>query len=213
MSDRELAESLERQGICDARVLEAIRSLRRSEFVPDDLRDSAGQDCPLPIGYGQTISQPSLVAFMTQALALQPGERVLEIGTGSGYQTAVLAHLGVEVYTVEVLAELAGPARERLERLGFSGIHYLVGDGTRGWPEQAPFDAILGTAAPERLPPSLYGQLRPGGRMLLPVGPRAGNQELVRVTRPPEGGEARVESLLAVRFVPMTSSAPPSSSH
>jgi protein-L-isoaspartate(D-aspartate) O-methyltransferase len=208
MNDRELAESLARQGIVDARVLEAIRSLRRADFLPEDLRDSAGQDSPLPIGHGQTISQPYIVAYMTQSLALQPGERVLEIGTGSGYQTAVLARLGVEVYTVEVLPELAWPARERLERLGVKGVHFRVGDGTEGWPGEAPFDAILGTAAPEQLPPSLYGQLRPGGRMLLPVGPRKGNQELVRVTRPSTGGEPRVEALLAVRFVPMTRTPP-----
>ena len=212
MGDVELAEALRRQGISDTRVLEAIRNLERAEFVPEAMRSAAGQDAPLPIGHGQTISQPFIVAFMTQALGLQPGERVLEIGTGSGYQTAVLARLGGEVYTVEVVPELAEPARERLGRLGLHNIHFRVGDGSAGWPEAAPFDAIIGTAAPERLPPALYQQLRPGGRLVLPVGPRLGAQELVRVTRPP-GAAPRVEKLLAVRFVPMKSTPPPEFLH
>lgn len=213
MGDVELAEALRRQGISDTRVLEVIRSLDRAQFVPEAMRDVAGQDTPLPIGHGQTISQPFIVAFMTQELNLQPGERVLEIGTGSGYQTAVLSRLGVEVYTVESLAELAGPARARLGRLGFGNIHFRVGDGTAGWPEAAPFDAIIGTAAPERLPPALYQQLRPGGRLLLPVGPRHGAQELLRVTRPSQGEVPQVEKLLGVRFVPMTSAPPPGFLH
>jgi|SRR6218665_711325 len=214
MSDLELAETLRQDGISDQRVLDAIRGLSRADFVPDSLRASATLDSPLPIGHGQTISQPYIVAYMTQVLAPQPGERVLEIGTGSGYQSAVLARMGAEVYTVEVLPELAGPARERLERLGLGNIHFRVGDGTAGWPEAAPFDAILGTAAPEQLPPALYQQLRPGGRLLVPVGPPKGNQELVRVTRPLRGGEApQVEKLLAVRFVPMTSTPPVSLPH
>jgi protein-L-isoaspartate(D-aspartate) O-methyltransferase len=213
MGDVELVEALRRQGISDKRVLDAIRRLDRAEFVPEAVRSAAGQDSPLPIGHGQTISQPFIVAFMTQALELQPGERVLEIGTGSGYQTAVLAQLCGEVYSVEVVAELARPARERLERLGFGNIHFQIGDGTAGWPEAAPFDAILGTAAPERLPPALYQQLRPGGRLLLPVGPLHGVQELLRVTRPLAGDEPRVEQLLDVRFVPMTSAPPPDFLH
>ncbi|WNG57256.1 protein-L-isoaspartate(D-aspartate) O-methyltransferase [Archangium gephyra] len=213
MGDVELAEALRRQGISDTRVLEVIRELDRAAFVPESMRDVAGQDSPLPIGHGQTISQPFIVAFMTQALNLQPGERVLEIGTGSGYQTAVLARLGAEVYTMESLPELAGPARERLERMGFNGIHFRVGDGSAGWPEDAPFDAVLGTAAPERLPPALYQQLRPGGRLVLPVGPRHGSQELIRVIRPSRGEAPQVEKLLGVRFVPMTSSPPPGFVH
>ena len=213
MGDMELVEALRRQGISDTRVLEVIRGLDRAEFVPESMRDAAGQDSPLPIGHGQTISQPFIVAFMTQALNLQPGDRVLEIGTGSGYQTAVLARLCGEVYTVESLPELAGPARERLERLGFGNIHYQVGDGTAGWPEAAPFDAIIGTAAPEHLPPALYQQLRPGGRLVLPVGPLHGSQELIRVIRPPRGEEPRVDKLLDVRFVPMTSAPPPDFLH
>jgi protein-L-isoaspartate(D-aspartate) O-methyltransferase len=213
MGDVELAEELRRRGISDERVLEAIRELDRAEFVPEPMRSAAGQDSPLPIGHGQTISQPFIVAFMTQALNPQPGERVLEIGTGSGYQTAVLARLCGEVYTVEALAELAGPARERLGRLGLPNIHFQVGDGTAGWPEAAPFDAIIGTAAPERLPPALYQQLRPGGRLVLPVGPLHGVQELIRVTRPSGGEAPQVEKLLGVRFVPMTSAPPPDFLH
>jgi protein-L-isoaspartate(D-aspartate) O-methyltransferase len=212
MGDVELAEALRRQGITDIRVLEAIRSLDRSEFVPEGLRSEAGLDTPLPIGHGQTISQPYIVALMTEALNPQPGERVLEIGTGSGYQTAVLSRLCGEVYTVEVLPALAEPARERLLRLGLQNVRFRVDDGTAGWPEEAPFDAILGTAAPERLPPALYQQLRPGGRLVLPVGPPGGAQELIRVTRPLGGGTPQVEKLLGVRFVPMTSK-PPSFLH
>lgn len=213
MGNVELAEALRRQGISDPRVLEVIRELDRAAFVPESVRDVAGQDSPLPIGHGQTISQPFIVAFMTQSLNLQPGERVLEIGTGSGYQTAVLARMGAEVYTMESLPELAAPARERLERMGFNDIHFRVGDGSAGWPEHAPFDAILGTAAPERLPPALYQQLRPGGRLVLPVGPRHGSQELIRITRPSRGEAPQVEKLLGVRFVPMTSSPPPGFLH
>ncbi|PTL76871.1 protein-L-isoaspartate(D-aspartate) O-methyltransferase [Vitiosangium sp. GDMCC 1.1324] len=213
MGDMELAEALRRQGISDTRVLEAIQGLERAEFVPESLRSAAGQDSPLPIGYGQTISQPFIVAFMTQALSPQPGERVLEIGTGSGYQAAVLARLCGEVYSVEVVPELARSARERLGRLGLHNLHFRVGDGSAGWPEEAPFDAILGTAAPERLPPALYQQLRPGGRLVLPVGPRHGGQELIRITRPLLGESPRVEKLLAVRFVPMTSTPVPEFLH
>lgn len=208
MGDVELAEALRRQGITDERVLEVIRQLDRSEFVPEEVRSAAGLDSPLPIGHGQTISQPYIVALMTQALNPQPGERVLEIGTGSGYQTAVLARLCGEVYTVEVLPKLAEPARERLQRLGFQNIHYRVGDGSAGWPEAAPFDAIIGTAAPEHLPSSLYEQLKPGGRLVLPVGPLHGAQELLRITRAARGEASTVEKLLAVRFVPMTSAPP-----
>jgi protein-L-isoaspartate(D-aspartate) O-methyltransferase len=194
-------------------VLEAIRSLDRSEFVPEGMRSEARLDTPLPIGHGQTISQPFVVALMTEALNPQPGERVLEIGTGSGYQTAVLSRLCGEVYTVEVLPALAEPARERLLRLGFQNVRFREGDGTAGWPEEAPFDAIIGTAAPEQLPPALYQQLRPGGRLVLPVGPPKQAQELLRVTRPLGGGSPEVEKLLRVRFVPMTSAPPPSYLH
>jgi protein-L-isoaspartate(D-aspartate) O-methyltransferase len=214
MGDRELAELLSRSGIHDQHVLGAIARLDRSDFVPEGSRRVAGQDRPLPIGHGQTISQPYVVAFMTQALELRGSERVLEIGTGSGYQAAVLAQLCGEVYTVEIIPELAQAASERLARLGFDNVHLRQGDGTLGWPEVAPFDAIMGTAAPERLPPSLLEQLRPGGRLVLPVGPTGGVQELIRVTRPlGEGSMPQVERLLPVRFVPMTKAEPPSWLH
>jgi protein-L-isoaspartate(D-aspartate) O-methyltransferase len=209
MGDIQLADLLRQQGIHDSRVLDAIRRLNRADFVPDTVRGVAGQDAPLPIGHGQTISQPYIVAFMTQALNPQPGERVLEIGTGSGYQTAVLGQLCGWVYTMEIVPTLARMARERLSRLGIDNVQYREGDGMEGWPEEAPFDAIIGTAAPEQMPPALYEQLRPGGRLVLPVGPLRGMQELIRITRPLPGQSPRVEKLMPVRFVPMTSTPPP----
>ncbi|XXF81040.1 protein-L-isoaspartate(D-aspartate) O-methyltransferase [Myxococcaceae bacterium GXIMD 01537] len=205
MGDWGLAAFLERQGIRDRRVLEAIRGLSREDFVPEPSRGDASQDTPLPIGYGQTISQPYVVAFMTEALHLRGHERVLEIGTGSGYQSAVLARVCREVYTVEIVPQLACSARRRLHRLGFQNIFFRLGDGARGWPEAAPFDAILATAAPSDVPAALLAQLKRGGKMVIPVGLSSGAQELVRVTRSVEpGGLPLVESLLPVRFVPMT---------
>lgn len=209
MGDHELANFLERQGIRDRRVLEAIAHLNRADFIPENARAAATQDSPLPIGHGQTISQPYIVALMTQALELQGHERVLEIGTGSGYQTAVLAQLCREVYSVEIVPSLAQSARVLLERLGFPNVHLRVGDGSLGWPEEALFDAVIGTAAPESVPPKVLGQLKPGGRMVMPVGPQGGNQELLLITRAPGGGIPRVEYLLPVRFVPMTGEALP----
>lgn len=204
MGDRDLADFLERrQGIRDQRVLDAIAQLNRADFIPEKARSAATQDSPLPIGHGQTISQPYIVALMSQALKLQGNERVLEIGTGSGYQTAILAQLCREVYSVEIVPSLAESAKELLERLGFQNIHLRAGDGTLGWPEEAPFDAVIGTAAPESVPPQILGQLKPGGRMVMPVGPQGGNQELLLITRVPAGGLPRVEHLLPVRFVPM----------
>jgi len=207
MGDRALADFLERAGIRDRRVLEAIRRLNRSDFVPESARYAATQDSPLPIGHGQTISQPYIVALMSQALQLQGHERVLEVGTGSGYQTAVLALLCREVYSVEIVPSLARSARRLLRRLGFENVYLRLGDGSLGWPEAAPFDAIIGTAAPESVPPKLLGQLRPGGRMVIPVGSQRGGQELLRITRVRNGGIPRVEHLLPVRFVPMTGEA------
>jgi protein-L-isoaspartate(D-aspartate) O-methyltransferase len=189
-------------------VLNAIRNLKREDFVPEPSKGAASQDTPLPIGYGQTISQPYIVAYMTEALHLKGYERVLEIGTGSGYQTAVLAQLCQEVYTVEIVPRLACSARRLLRRLGFQNVYFHVGDGSLGWPEAAPFDAILATAAPPEVPTPLLGQLKRGGRMVLPVGPVGGSQELVRITRAREpGGVPQVESLLPVLFVPMTGEA------
>lgn len=207
MGDVEMAEFLAGQGIRDRRVLDAIQRLNRADFVPENARSAATQDSPLPIGHGQTISQPYIVALMSEALQLQGYERVLEIGTGSGYQTAVLALLCREVYSVEIVPSLARSSRRLLRRLGFENVFLRMGDGTQGWPEAAPFDAIIGTAAPEEVPPKLLGQLRPGGRMVIPVGSQRSGQELLRITRARQGGIPKVEHLLPVRFVPMTGEA------
>lgn len=204
MGDVALADFLEREGIRDRRVLAAIARLNRADFVPEHARSSATQDSPLPIGHGQTISQPYIVALMSQALQLQGYERVLEIGTGSGYQTAVLALLCREVYSMEIVPSLARSARELLRRLGFENVYLRQGDGSLGWPEAAPFDAVICTAAPESIPPKVLGQLKRGGRMVIPVGPQGGNQELLQIVRSPAGEIPRVERLLPVRFVPMT---------
>jgi protein-L-isoaspartate(D-aspartate) O-methyltransferase len=203
VGDIELAAELRARGIYDERVLEAIASLNRSDFLPERFADESTGDYPLPIGFGQTISQPFIVAYMTQSLQLVGDERVLEIGTGSGYQTAVLALLCKEVYSVEIVPELAQAARERLERLGFKNVHLRQGDGHRGWPEAAPFDRLLVTAAPERIPEDLVDQLAPGGRLLTPVGPQIDGQQLVLIEKLPDGTHT-VTHLLPVRFVPMT---------
>lgn len=201
--ERMVREQIEARGVTDARVLAAMRAVPRHELVPEELRGSAYEDRPLPIGYGQTISQPYVVAFMTQALELEPGDRVLEVGTGSGYQAAVLGELAKEVYTIEIVEPLAERAAADLARLGYKNVHVRAGDGYRGWPEHAPFDAIVVTAAPERVPQPLIDQLAVGGRLVLPVGRFI--QELVRITREETG--LREERLLDVRFVPMTGEA------
>jgi protein-L-isoaspartate(D-aspartate) O-methyltransferase len=185
----------------DARVLEAMRAVPRHAFVPTQALDAAYLDVPLPIGYGQTISQPSLVARMTALLSLEPGERVLEVGTGSGYQAAILAELGAEVYSVEIIPELAGTARRVLDALGYADVVTERRDGYPGWPEHAPYDAIVVTAAPDHLPRPLVEQLADDGRMVIPIGPVGDVQTLWLVTR--EGGEPRLEQLLEVRFVPL----------
>ncbi len=187
------------RGVRDARVLAAMAKVPRHLFVPEHLRGRAYSDEPLPIGEGQTISQPYIVAYMTAALGLRGGERVLEIGTGSGYQTAVLAECGDEVWTVEILESLSRHARAVLDGLGYTGVHYRVGDGWAGWPEEAPFDAIIVTAAAAEMPAALEDQLAVGGRMVVPVGTDL--QELVLVRRR-KSGLSR-ERLLAVRFVPL----------
>jgi protein-L-isoaspartate(D-aspartate) O-methyltransferase len=192
-------EQIEARGVRDAKVLAAMRKVPRHLFVRPEDEAYAYADSPQPIGYGQTISQPYIVAFMTEALELKPQDRVLEIGTGSGYQAAVLAELVGEVYTIEIVEPLAKKAAERLKHLGYSNVHVRVGDGYRGWPEAAPFDAIMVTAAPTRVPPPLVEQLREGGRLVLPVG--HWEQDLVRLRRTPKG--VTQETLLAVRFVPM----------
>ncbi len=201
--ERMVRDQIAARGVRDPRVLAALRKLPRHLFVPPNLQSAAYEDTPLPIGYGQTISQPYIVAFMTEALELKPQDKVLEIGTGSGYQAAVLAELAREVYTIEIVEPLAKSARERLEGLGYSNVHVRAGDGYRGWPEAAPFDAIIVTAAPEQVPPPLLDQLRVGGRLVVPVGRFM--QDLVRLRRTPQG--IKRESLLPVMFVPMTGEA------
>jgi protein-L-isoaspartate(D-aspartate) O-methyltransferase len=203
MRQRMVDEQIERRGVRDPRVLAAMRAVPRHLFVPDDQRARAYDDAPLPIGDGQTISQPYIVAFMTEAARLGPGDRVLEVGTGSGYQAAVLAAIGAEVRSIEILPGLAERARTALAAAGFGKVAVRTGDGFRGWPEAAPFDAVLVTAAPDEVPPPLLDQLKVGGRLVIPVG--SGTQELIRVTRTAEGFER--ESLLPVRFVPMTGEA------
>jgi protein-L-isoaspartate(D-aspartate) O-methyltransferase len=200
MRQKMVEEQIEARGVRDPRVLEAMRSVPRHLFVPAAERERAYEDGPLPIGSGQTISQPFIVAFMTEAARIGPGDRVLEIGTGSGYQAAVLAAVGADVYSIEILPELAERARRDLAAAGYSGVRVRTGDGAAGWPEAAPFDAILVTAAPPDLPEGLTGQLKQGGRMVIPLG--TGTQELVRITRTARGDER--ETLLPVRFVPMT---------
>jgi len=203
MEDPRLIDALRAQGIGDERVLGAMAALSRADFVEMDERPRAWRDEPLPIGEAQTISQPYVVARMTQAVDVKPGERVLEVGTGSGYQTAVLLGLGADVYTVEVRPALAERARARLTQAFTQKFHARVGDGWLGWPEAAPFDAIILTAAPDEVPQALLAQLRRGGRLVGPVGPTYAPQQLVRIVR--QGDDSFVtEELLAVRFVPMT---------
>jgi protein-L-isoaspartate(D-aspartate) O-methyltransferase len=205
LEDPRLIDALRAQGIRDERVLAAMAALHRADYVGDEERTQAWRDEPLPIGEGQTISQPYVVARMTQAADVQPGERVLEVGTGSGYQTAVLLQLGADVYTVELRPALAARAQARLARTFGEGLHARVGDGWLGWPEAAPFDVVLLTAAPEEIPKALLSQLRDGGRLVGPVGPVHAAQQLVRILR--HGPDSfDTEQLLAVRFVPMTRS-------
>ena len=198
-----VTEQIEARGIHDPATLAAIRAVPRHEFVPEVMRDEAYRDHPLPIGHGQTISQPYIVAFMTEAIHPEPGEKILEVGSGSGYQAAVLAQMGAEVYTIEIVEELAGIARHNLERLGYHNVHIRQGDGYRGWPEHAPFDAIVVTCAPDKVPPDLVAQLREGGRMIIPVGSM--EQQLVFLRK--HGGKVEQQTVLPVRFVPMTGEA------
>ncbi len=187
----------------DPATLAALSKVPRQEFVSRDLRSSAYENRPLPIGYGQTISQPFIVAVMTDLLRLHPGASVLEVGTGSGYQAAILAELGAKVYTIEIIPELAKEATERLKRLGYAQVTTKVGDGYEGWPEHAPFDAIIVTAAPTQIPPPLVRQLKPGGRMVIPVGGRFMMQYLVLVEKRKDG-KIDTRELLPVQFVPLT---------
>jgi protein-L-isoaspartate(D-aspartate) O-methyltransferase len=194
--------TIEGRGVEDPDVLRAMRTTLRHEFVLDKYLAQAYDDHPLPIGYGQTISQPFIVAWMTELLELQPGEKVLEIGTGSGYQAAVLAELGfVEVYSIEIVPELAGISAERLGRLGYD-VRSKHGDGYYGWEEHAPFDAIIVTAAPDHLPAPLVAQLVDGGRLVVPIGPPGGYQSLWKFVR--QGDDLKAYNLGGVAFVPFT---------
>lgn len=190
--------------ISDPRVLTAMREVPRHEFVPEACRLHAYEDRALPIGYGQTISQPYIVALMTQLIQPRPTDRVLEIGCGCGYQAAVLSRLVEQVYSVEIVEALAIGAVRDLIRLGCRNVHVRVGDGSFGWPEMAPFDAVIVACAPERIPAALVEQLREGGRMVIPVGPD-GHQELLLLAK--QGGALLQKSVLPVRFVPMTGAA------
>ena len=198
--ERMVEQQIEARGVRDNAVLEAMRTVPRHEFVPEMSQEQAYIDSPLPIGEGQTISQPYIVALMSELLEVGKGQRVLEIGTGSGYQAAVLAAMGVDVYTIEILPRLCRQAEDTLRSLGFDRVHVRCGDGYGGWPEVAPFSGIIVTAAPERVPQPLLDQLALGGKMVIPVG--SFYQELKVITRTEDGFEER--SVIPVRFVPMT---------
>jgi protein-L-isoaspartate(D-aspartate) O-methyltransferase len=197
---RMVEQQLKPRGIKDERVLAAMAKVPREEFVPADVRPSAYEDGPLPIGYDQTISQPYVVAFMTEQLRPKQSNRVLEIGSGSGYQAAILAELVAEIYTIEIVEPLAKSAEATLQRLGYSNVHLKVADGYKGWPEEAPFDAIIVTCAPEKVPQPLVDQLKDGGRMVIPVGERFA-QQLYLLEK--KNGQLKESVTLPVRFVPM----------
>jgi len=199
-----IEEQIISRGVKDPRVLAALEKVPRHEFVPEKHRSAAYSDCPLPIGMDQTISQPYIVALMSELAEAGPGKKILEIGTGCGYQTAVLAEMGAEVYSVEIIPELAERARYTLDRLGYTGVQTRQGDGYAGWPEAAPFDAIVITAAPPKIPDPLLRQLKVGGKMVVPVGGEW--QELYVITRTSETAFDQ-KPVIPVRFVPMTGAA------
>ena len=191
-----IEEQIRGRGLDEPRLIEAMRAVPRHRFIPDAYRTQAYEDCAVSLDLGQTVSQPYIVGLMTRLLDVRESDRILEIGTGSGYQTAILARLARSVYTVERLPVLGQRARETLESLGYDNIHYLIGDGHKGWPEEAPFDGIIVTAAPSALPDALFRQLKSEGRMIIPIG-----EELYTVTR--SGEEAVKVHHGGVRFVPM----------
>ena len=197
---RMVEQQLKPRGIKDERVLAAMARVPREKFVPQDARGDAYRDGPLLIGYDQTISQPYMVAFMTQQLRPKPGDRVLEIGSGSGYQAAILAELVADVYTIEIVEPLAKTAEATLQRLGYKNVHIRIGDGYKGWPEEAPFDSIIVTCAPEKVPQPLVDQLKDGGRMVIPVGEQFA-QQLYLLEK--KNGQLKESVTLPVRFVPM----------
>lgn len=208
LEQQRMVDQLQRHGsgvtaVTEEAVLAVMGKVPRHHFVPPGQRNRAYQDRPLPIGHGQTISQPYIVALMTQLASVEPGMRVLEVGTGSGYQAAVLAELTDEVYTIEIIEPLARQSAALFEELGYDNITAREGDGYYGWEEHAPFDRIVVTAAAEHIPPPLVEQLKPGGHMVIPVGPRWGSQQLLQVFKE-EGNKVRTRILLPVRFVPLT---------
>jgi protein-L-isoaspartate(D-aspartate) O-methyltransferase len=200
--DRMVREQIRARGVSQPQVLAAMQSVPRHLFVPSDLADSAYSDHPLPIGEGQTISQPYIVALMTEVLNLKPRDRVLEIGTGSGYQAAILSFLETQVYTIEIKQKLYKNASNLLNKLDYTNVTCRYGDGYFGWPEAAPFDAIMITAAVDHIPPPLVNQLNEGGRLVLPLGSPFGYQNLVLVTK--QGKDVAVKQIIGVLFVPMT---------
>src|ERR1044072_2194373 len=200
-----LQQQLITRGIADPGGLAAMEKVPREEFVPAESRAASYEDHPLPIGYAQTISHPYMVAFMTEQLRLKPNDRVLEVGTGSGYQAAILAELVSEIYSIEIVEPLAKTAEATLQRLGYKNVHLKIGDGYKGWPEMAPFDAIIVTGAPDKIPQPLVDQLKDDGRMVIPVGDRFA-QQLYLLEK--KNGQLKQSATLPVRFVPMTGEAP-----
>ncbi len=199
---RVMVDIIRRRGVRHERVLNAMGAVRRHRYIPEEYRSHrAYGDHPLPIGHGQTISQPYIVAYMTEAMEVEEGEKVLEIGTGSGYQAAVLAEMGARVFSVEIIPELARHASDVLRGEGYGNVAVRAGDGYQGWPEKAPFDAIVVTCAPEDIPPALVEQLKEGGRIIIPVGGRRGIQKMVYGEK--QGGRLVTRNVLDVRFVPM----------
>lgn len=207
--ERMVRDQIEARDVRNPAVLKALRQVPRHEFVPESLRGRAYQDGPVPIGLGQTISQPYIVARMTELLDPQPGHRVLEVGTGSGYQAAVLSGLVKEVYSIELLPELARDAAARLKRLGCANVTVRAGDGYQGWPDKASFDAVIVTCGAEHVPAPLFDQLKPGGRLVIPVGPTPDRQWLRLVTKTADG-KKKEEELFPVAFVPLCRPAAPS---
>ena len=193
-------EQIEKRGVRDSATLASMRKVQRHLFVPENQMGNAYEDRPLPIGYGQTISQPYIVAYMTEVLKLKPGSRVLEIGTGSGYQAAILAEIVKEVYTIEIVEPLSKEASNRLSKLNYKNVKVRTGDGYHGWKDKSPFDAIIVTAASEHVPPPLIEQLKDSGRMIIPVGSPFMTQQLMLVNK--VGGKARSKSMMPVIFVP-----------
>jgi len=204
MRDQMVKNQIENRGVRDESVLAAMRKVPRHKFVPENLQYSAYDDTPLPIGEGQTISQPYIVGLMTECLKLQSDDTVLEIGTGSGYQAAVLAEIAKQIYSIEIVQPLCEEARARLRELGYDNIKIMCGDGYQGWPEYAPFDGIIDTAAPDHIPQPLIDQLKPDGRMIIPVGDWFQELMLIKKSR---DGKVKKETVIPVRFVPMTGEA------